>query len=309
MKHQKDARLIMLGTPNNGSFVIPRLLVGQERVLKLLSLIDIAHSGEELLAIISQYPGVLEMLPNKDGYSYFYKKTWDDLHSVDNKGWIVPKDDRLEKAYQFRKALDNSCIDTERMLYIAGRAPSTPIGLEIYTDEEAGKKLRFIATSRGDGRVPWDTGIPNGIKTWYMEAEHGDLAACEEGFSAIKDILISGTTAKLSSTPPIVERGAVETFSVDPDIVTVFPDRGDFIDAAIGTRRKKSATLKQKPVKVLLTHGNLAYARHTVVAGHYLGDSIVSAEDYLDRVLGGALRRDLTLGIYPGPLDTLQTFF
>ena len=62
-------------------------------------------------------------------------------------------------------------------------------------------------------------------------------------------------------------------------------------------------------IEVSLRHGDLAYARHAVLVGHYLGDTIVSAELALDRRLHGALGRRRDLGLYPGARGSYAVFF
>jgi hypothetical protein len=62
------------------------------------------------------------------------------------------------------------------------------------------------------------------------------------------------------------------------------------------------------PVQVSIRHGDLAYARHPVCVGHYLGDTVVSAERQLDEKLKGVLRERARLGIYPGELGTWAVF-
>ena len=57
-------------------------------------------------------------------------------------------------------------------------------------------------------------------------------------------------------------------------------------------------------VAVSVIHGNLAFASYVVAVGHYAGSTIMAAEAYLDRVLGGRLRASLELDIYPGPPQT-----
>jgi hypothetical protein len=61
-------------------------------------------------------------------------------------------------------------------------------------------------------------------------------------------------------------------------------------------------------ITVSIRHGNLTYARHPVLVGHYQGDTMVSAEAALDRQLNGHLTRRLDLGIYPGPLGSHSVF-
>jgi hypothetical protein len=62
-------------------------------------------------------------------------------------------------------------------------------------------------------------------------------------------------------------------------------------------------------IEVSLRHGDLAYARHAVLVGHYLGDTIVSAEAALDQRLRGALTRRRDLGLYPGASGSYAVFF
>jgi hypothetical protein len=62
-------------------------------------------------------------------------------------------------------------------------------------------------------------------------------------------------------------------------------------------------------IKVNIRHGDLAYVRHPVLAGHYRGDVIIRAEQELDQRLGGALSRRSSLGLYPGRHGTQAVFF
>jgi hypothetical protein len=62
-------------------------------------------------------------------------------------------------------------------------------------------------------------------------------------------------------------------------------------------------------ITVSIRHGDLSYARHPVLVGHYHGDTIVSAEKVLDERLGKALSRRSFLGLYPGRIGTHALFF
>src|SRR5262249_20402627 len=64
----------------------------------------------------------------------------------------------------------------------------------------------------------------------------------------------------------------------------------------------------ENKVRVRVVHGNLSGARNPVVMGHYEGDTIVSAEAYMDRQLSGRLREAQRLRLYPGPLNTVKLF-
>lgn len=302
----EQGRLVMLGTPNGGSHEITSLLVGTSGTLRKLALADLRHSRQELLAIISRFPGVLEMLPDDANMDFFAPATWARLAAVDGEGWLPPHPAALEAARAARARLTAPVPHAERVLYVAGLAPATPVGLELHHGGKPGRRLRVVATSQGDGRVPWATGILEGVRVWYMpDAEHGDLANHAPAFGALLDLLITGNTSHLPTTPPVTVRGVEERFPMPRDVADVLPDEDELARTAVGARRRRRAAAPPTHrIKVSVAHGDLAYARHPVLSGHYAGDTIVSAEAVLDRHLDGRLRRRLQLGLYPGPIGT-----
>ena len=304
-----QGRLLMLGTPNGGSHEITSLLIGTSGTLRKLALADLRHQRHELLEIISRFPGVLEMLPDDPQMDFFAPATWTRLAEVDGQGWLLPAGAALRAAHAARGRLSATLPHADRVLYVAGWAPATPIGLEVHTRAKPGERLRFVATSRGDGRVPWESGILEGLRTWYMaDAEHGDLANHAPAFGALLDLLHTGNTTRLPTTPPVAVRGVEERFTMPRDIADVLPDEDELARAAVGARRRRRpAAPTAHRVKVSIAHGNLSYARHPVAVGHYSGDTIISAEAVLDRHLDGRLRRRLQLGLYPGAIGTHAT--
>lgn len=300
-------RLIMLGTPNSGSYVIPRMLLGREKIVRQLALIDFRHSQKELLKIIAAFPGVLEMLPATAERDFFARETWQELRAVDKEGWVPPDAAALAAARACRELLDKCPTDPRRMLYVAGQAPATPVGLRLDGQEGKGK-ITILASARGDGRVPWATGIPAGLPVWYLPAEHGNLADHAPAFPALLELLQSGHTGRLPQTPPVTLRGAEERFVLPDEELTIYPDSQELIAAALGALHRQPVKAESHRIRVTARHGNLRYARHPVAVGHYQGDTIISAEDYLDRVLDGRLRARHRLGLYPGPAETAEVF-
>ena len=301
-------RLIMLGTPNKGSFVIPRMLMGQERLMRMIAMLDFRHSHKELLRVVSQYPGVLEMLPVGEDIDFFSPDTWQQFHRTYSKGWVLPDAGRLEEARRFRSRLDACPLDGQRMFYVAGRARATPFAIACRTDARDEERICFHATPYGDGRVTWAGGIPDGVRTWYMDAEHGDMADHQPAFGAILDLLQRGDTVRLSTAPLAVARGMPESFPLPPDSVSVFPDYSEVEAAALGSHTHLKPVEKTKAVDVSVVHGNLAFASYPVAVGHYQGDTIISAEAHLDHLLRGRLRQRHRLGLYPGGLETSAIF-
>ena len=307
----EGARLVMLGTPNGGSHSITELLVGQAAVLRQLALLDQRHSRRELLQIISRFPGALAMLPAFGSRDFFSLATWQAFQQAAGDGWVLPEEQGLKQAAEFRALLDRSPVNPEHVRYVAGCAPATIVDLVLDPDApEPGQRIRFKATARGDGRVTWDSGIPQGVKAWYLaDVEHGDLPAHEEAFEALAELLEQGTTERLPQTPPVA-RSATAVFDMPRAADETFPDEERLAAAALGgaPRRRRRRTQGGRAVEVRVVHGNLMYARHPVAVGHYAGDTIISAERSLDRALDGMLSRRNQLGIYPGALGTSAVF-
>lgn len=303
-----QGRLVMLGTPNGGSHEITSLLVGVSGTLRKLALVDLRNDRRDLLRIIARFPGVLEMLPEAEAgaLDLFTGAAWDRLAAVDDTGWTRPAAAALAAAQVARRRLPVALPHADRVLYVAGCAPATPVALELHLQADPGERLRFAATGQGDGRVPWATGILPGLRTWYMAAaEHGDLANHAPAFPALLDLLLTGTTTRLPTTPPVVLRGVDERFPMPRDVADVVPDEEELARAALGSRRRRrAAPPPAHRVSVSVAHGDLAYARHPVLVGHYAGDTIISAEAVLDRRLDGRLRRRQQLGLYPGAIGT-----
>jgi pimeloyl-ACP methyl ester carboxylesterase len=306
-----DTRLIMLGTPNGGSYIVPLVFTGRESMVKQLAMVDFTNNQSDLLEILRSYPGLMQMLPVTETDSDFFSaETWLRLRAVDdqNREWIAPDASVLEMARVFRNLIDSKpTIVPDRMCYVAGIAPATPAALEIVKDEQGNEDLLAQASPEGDGRVLWSTGRLAGVKTWYMQAIHGDLADHEPAFAAIRELLERGTTDKLPAVPPAT-RGVPARFVLPEEKTPLYPDEDSLIRSALGKARKIRSKPDDHRAKVRIVHGNLAFASNPVMVGHYEGDSIISAEAHLDRALDGRLRDRLLLGLYPGPQDTEVVF-
>jgi pimeloyl-ACP methyl ester carboxylesterase len=305
-----EARLVMLGTPNGGSHSIPELIVGQSVVFRKLARLDVRHRAQELLEVIARFPGVLAMLPAAAEENLFSSQTWQAFHTRSGAGWVVPDEAGLEQARATRRLIDSSPLDPERMIYVAGSSDVTVASMRIeQRPGDSRERIVFMGTTRGDGRVTWDTGIPASLPAYYADVQHGDLAADEYTFPAIEDLLLRGETRLLPRTPPVT-RAAVALFEMPRAEDDRYPDEDDLAAAVLGagTRARSVRPAPERAVRVRVVHGNLAFASHSVAVGHYRGDTIVSAEKHLDRALQFALTQRLHLGLYPGEIETNAVF-
>ena len=89
------------------------------------------------------------------------------------------------------------------------------------------------------------------------------------------------------------------------------PDAGQAVPPDLGADPPPDpdAPAAAPVIRVGIRHGDLGYAHYPVLVGHYLGDTIVSAERALDQRLNTALSERMQLGLYPGLPDTHALFF
>ena len=124
------SRLIQLGTPNGGSWSIPYMLMGRDTMMGYLAVLDFTMSRREQQAVIARFPGALQMLPH-DAAPMFDAARWTALSQLDpgDEDWVLPRADDLAIAARFRDAFAAAPADPERLLYVAGHAP-TMVGVD-----------------------------------------------------------------------------------------------------------------------------------------------------------------------------------
>lgn len=295
----RGGRLIMLGVPNLGSFVIPRLLLGKEKILRQLSLLDFRHRLGGVIDIIRHFPGLLEMLPEgKDGPDFFAPEWWSRVPG----GFPVPDSSALDRAKAARAKIFKAGVP-QNSIYVAGSAPATPSGIQINSDGS----IMFETTPDGDGRVAYHPQFLEGVPTWYMDAVHGELANHPPAFDALLELLNTGQTGKLDGVPRR-QRGVTVVLSpplrdTEP---LLFPQEEELVAAAIGIAAAPSRAEQIHTLRISVAHGDLARAKYPVAVGHYRGDAIVSAESRLDKLLNRRLSELFGMYLYPGPIGSAE---
>lgn len=304
VKHPKG-RLIMLGTPNGGSYWAAQLLTGRDSLIKQLALLDMDHDLPTLLRIFSGFRGLLELLPTQ----LLDYAAWETLWAADprREQWHLPDRAALEEAKRVRERIEKAELDHERVLYVAGVAPATPSDIAD-KDIDGKPAIVFKSTVRGDGRAPWSSSIPGELKKiWYLPVSHGDLVSDPDGFPAIAELLKDGSTERLEKSPP-VSRGETADAPLPEENAPIYTGFQRLTRTAIGGGRRPKRDKIRHKVRVSVAHGSLAFTRKPVLAGHYCGDTIVSAEAYLDRIMDGRLRNRHSLDLYPGEEETAEVF-
>ncbi|HEX5580455.1 MAG TPA: hypothetical protein VFX39_02690, partial [Gemmatimonadaceae bacterium] len=200
----RGGRLVMLGTPNRGSLAVPLVLSGREKTVRMLEMLDLRHDMGELLRVVGTFAGVYQMLPSPemavgdDRAALFEPATWGDLpvHAP-----------LLERARDVQRALE-VVVDAERMLYVAGYDQRTPHRVRV----DGPGRFSYQQTLDGDGRVPHELGLLDGVRTFWVRESHGDLARSRRVLDGIHDLLERGATTALESRRP-VQRGVDEALA------------------------------------------------------------------------------------------------
>lgn len=308
---RKGSRFIMAGTPNKGSHSILRLLAGQDKLINLLSLIDVFMSEREYLNILARFPGVLELLPLSHNERAFKPEIWENYSEIMGSGWHAPTSQALESARETWRIIERSDLNPNNTLYIAGYAKETPRDVR-FKKGFFSKKIVFEASREGDGQVLWADGIPPRVPCWYSPALHGDLLAHYDSFPAILELIETGTTALLPThTHSFASRTAADVSSSSsvmlPERLGFSPATEDIGRLAMGGSVDSGRIVSSSPktvISVSVTHGNLVFAQKPILVGHFRADGIERSEAALDSALDGRLSERHRLGLYPEELKT-----
>jgi hypothetical protein len=191
---RRGGRLVMLGTPNRGSFAIPLVLTGQEKTVKNLATLDRKHDVRELLDIINTFPGSYQMVPTPklafgdDRMQLFDRATWGECP--------IPQA-YLDKGRAFQEAL-HEVTDADRLIYVAGYNQRTPYRIRV----DAPGQFSYQETYDGDGRVPHDLGLLPQVETFWVQERHGDLPSNSKVLAGIHNLLAAGKCDELEWPKP-----------------------------------------------------------------------------------------------------------
>lgn len=183
------SRLVMLGTPNYGSFSPVQVFAGYHSLVRKVAALDLAHSEAELVNnIFGTFTGLYQMLPAPDRF------TGMDLFQIEN--WprreMGPHADLLQQAPSIH---DHLAPNDERFVLIAGVNQETVIGVH-----RSGDGFVFTRSIEGDGTVPLALARLDGIKTYFVEESHGSLPNNGDVTDAVIDLLEKGATDVLKET-------------------------------------------------------------------------------------------------------------
>jgi hypothetical protein len=205
----RGGRLVMLGTPNHGSFAVPQIVTGLEPMVDKLASLDFSHSLAQLLDIINTFPGSYQMLPSPlidEKYERLYEaKTYAPLE--------IPQA-LLDNAFDHHRRL-KKVVEPARMLYVAGYRQST-FDRMIDFGRPGARDAYGSTDVFGDGRVPHALGFLDNVQSFFVREAHGSLQLNKLVLAALPDLLSTGDTRHLPTQMP-ADRGAAPAVPEDDE--------------------------------------------------------------------------------------------
>jgi pimeloyl-ACP methyl ester carboxylesterase len=179
-------RVVLLGTPNRGSFAPVQALRGTYAVVRKIARLDEATTAERLTEdVFNSFPSLYQMIPVlgvKGAADLLDPSAWPDSGPA-----LRPA--LFERARRFREALPPA---DERFIAVAG------VGQETVTAVAKGRDgFVYTVTRHGDGTVPASSAALDGANTYFAKAAHSDLTRDSHVASALVDLLRRGSTRRL----------------------------------------------------------------------------------------------------------------
>jgi CHAT domain-containing protein len=326
-----DARLLMLGTPNGGTWAPMRMLSGDDPFGNALGAAAQPFLDHRVRQDLAQCPGLMQLqaglldaslgladhatwrrLATEDLDRISQHRWWHNAAiQLDACRWGVPEQQVLDRAVRLRKRLDaqrDSDLErfADRLALVMGRAHSTPDGFE-----RGAEGLVYLdAVDAGDGRVTHESAQLPAVRAWVLDCAHDELPRRPDGFGAYLELLQTGTTMLLApfettraGAPATRARSRLSrtrSSSQPPGAVnlyTVDARSPDEPSAATGAA-----------LRITVVNGDLSFVSRPLLIGHYRSMRLTGTERVMDRLIGGAMEDSLRANLYPDRPGTHQVF-
>lgn len=162
--NRKIGKLVMLGTPNFGSFAPVQAFRGTYSSVRAIAALDLKHSPESLARrVFTTFPGLTQMLPAPEKFTA--------VNLYDAQAWPAdgpePSAELLQAVAGVRAKL---AAPDDRFFLIAGVNQETTVGMTA-----ANGTFEYTVSKAGDGTVPLDFCLLPPTRTYYVVESHGSL--------------------------------------------------------------------------------------------------------------------------------------
>ena len=343
MMAREGGRLLMLGTPNGGSWAPMQTLSGDDTFGNALVAFGALFDNGGARKMMAGMPGFIQLQASLldpvlalDKASTWQKLADDDLAALRERSvwhsegsqrtiyeWGAPPQSVLDQAVKLRRRLDEQVDtlggDAGKILMVVGCADFTPAGMVQTSDG-----LEYLdAPDSGDGRVTLASALLPGARTWKVDAEHGDLPSEASAFAAYIELLTTGETRQLevceAPAPATRSAAGATTLASAAAMVRSRPSRGlqssrppsseaDVLGSGrIGTKPRRAGG-KGMALRVSVQNGDLRFINQPLLVGHYRSMALTGTEWIVDELVGTAMSRSLGAGLYPEATGTHHIF-
>jgi tetratricopeptide (TPR) repeat protein len=333
MMKVQGARILMLGTPNDGSWAPMQVLTGDDTFGNMVTVVGAPFRSHETRQLIAQFPGLLQLqagllddlgkqerwkaLAEEDIAAFRANSVWHRLPlQLDQFRWGIPSQKALDRAVSLRRDLDKQRDKdlgafAQNLKLVVGRAAFTPSGYEL----GPGGVAYLDVPDQGDGRVTLQSALLPGVETWTFNADHGALPRRKEAFEAYRELLNDGKTARLAKlSAPAIARGGVASTPVRSRparalLVSAPPQReSEVLASSSRSAPGASSAAAGAALQVTVVNGDLTYVAEPLLIGHYGSSKLTGAEAVMNRAIGDAMSASLERGLYPSAAGTHQIF-
>jgi hypothetical protein len=336
MIQSDGARILMLGTPNGGSWTPMQVLSGDDSFGNLLINVGAPFSSNETRQLIADFPGFIQLqaglldgldkesawrdLAKSDLDAIRARSTWHNLAlQLAQFQWGIPPQAVLDDAAELRRRLDKQRDEdlvawADRLLLVVGKAPSPPAGYESSSDGDRG--LAYLDVGDGDGRVTLESAELPGVATWLADSDHGSLPRYKVAFEAYRELLNTGSTTRLARVSATGTARQKTADTVGPVArarparlrMRQSPPQSELDVLSSAAARAPQAAPASTSLRIDVVNGDLTFIAEPLLIGHYRSSSLTGAEAAIDRVLNGAMSASLQRGLYATGPGTFQIF-
>jgi pimeloyl-ACP methyl ester carboxylesterase len=185
---EKVERVLLLGSPNSGSFAPVQAVRGTYAVVRKIARL-VGNASAESLAdeVFNTFPSLYHMLPAascSNGRDFFDANEWP-------RTGPQPDPELLESARTLQSKLAKP---DERFAAIVGVGQETVTSVRRRTDD-----FVYTITRHGDGTVPAISAALPGALTHYAPVAHSELTRDRVVAAAVVDLLRKGSTRRLAT--------------------------------------------------------------------------------------------------------------
>lgn len=237
-------RVVLLGTPNSGSFAPVLALRGVYAVVRKIARLSHSQTAESLAAeVFSTFRSLYHLLPinGEAGQDLFDAASWPAKGPTPN----VPL---LTRA---RQVLKEIAAGDPRFINIVGAGQET-----VTRATRRNGEFIYTITRHGDGTVPVCCAELAGARNYYTTVAHSELARDAEVAHAIADVLRTGETQRLKSKWS--RNGRAEARISDTQLRRTHTEKVDFVQMEPEARQAFLRNLNEPPHLKLRVPGTKA---------------------------------------------------